>query len=914
MLQLNKKIIYLLILISINAYTQENTPKYTISFENSTQKDVIDKIEAKTPYQFYFIESWLETTKTTTRFTNKTIQYILNSLFKSSALNYYVDGKKIILTKGSLIHKSNYEQRAKNTLTLIAATTKPIFIQNTSIQEIATTIIGKEERGNTNSTYTITGTVTNSESGLPLENLVLLIRKKNISATTDLNGKFSIKLPFGEHKIETLLLGYKQVLKNILLFNNGKLNFSVVEETELLDELILRTNKNSNVKEVISGITQIEMQQIKNVPQVLGERDILKIATTMPGIKSAGEGADGVNVRGGKVDQNLFLLDQSVLYNPTHFLGLFSAINPFTTSNVKIYKGNAPAEYGGRISAVFDIKSKDSNTEKFSGEASVGPVTSSVSLEIPVIKNKSGLLLGVRSTYSDWILKSLNDSALNNSSASFYDVNTKYHHVFDVKNTVRVNAYHSKDKFRIASDTTNTYSNTLASINWQHTFNDKNNGNLIISNSNYTFGIDFDGKANTNFKLKYQINESSLKLKMKYTYSKKHTFDYGLSTKLYNVSPGSIAPGDETSIITPLDVQNEKALESSLFISDAYDMNKKLALNIGLRYSVYMALGESIQRIYNPNSPKNDATLQSTVNYKNNEVYKTYQGLEYRVSGRYSLDQDVSLKASFNKSYQFIHRLSNNTSASPTDVWKLSDTNIKPQEANQYSLGIFKNYDVNDYEISLEGYYKQYQNILDYKVGASFLLSEKIETQVLQGPGMSYGIEFLAKKNVGKLNGWFGYSYSRSFIKLDSPFNSERVNNGDFFPTNYDKPHDFNLIANYKLTDRYSLSSNFTFQTGRPITYPTGKYSYQGAEYLLYSDRNKFRIPDYFRLDIGLNIEGNHKIKKFAHSFWNISVYNVLGRSNPYAVFFVTENGNVKAYQSSIFSTPIPTITYNFKF
>ncbi len=241
--------------------------------------------------------------------------------------------------------------------------------------------------------------------------------------------------------------------------------------------------------------------------------------------------------------------------------------------------------------------------------------------------------------------------------------------------------------------------------------------------------------------------------------------------------------------------------------------------------------------------------------------------------------------------------------------------NIKPQEAIQVSLGIFKNIDVNDYELSLEGYYKQYKNILDYKVGASFLLNQKIETEVLQGPGRSYGIEFLAKKNVGRLNGWFGYSYSRSLIKLDSPFNEERVNNGEYFPTNFDKPHDFNIIANYKLTKRFSLSSSFTYQTGRPITYPTGKYIYQGSEYLLYSDRNKFRIPDYFRLDIGLNIEGNHKIKKFAHSFWNISIYNVLGRNNPYAVFFVTEqSGNVKAYQSSIFSTPIPTITYNFKF
>lgn len=524
------------------------------------------------------------------------------------------------------------------------------------------------------------------------------------------------------------------------------------------------------------------------------------------------------------------------------------------------------------------------------------------------------MLLGLRSAYSNWILKSLNDKSLNNSSASFYDVIAKYNHTFDDKNTVRITAYHSNDNFRIASDTTNTYGNTLASINWSHKFNDKNHGNLILSSSNYAFNINYNGSGNNNFDLKYNIDEISAKLKMKYVHSNKHTFDYGISSKLYNVAPGTIDPLDDNSIVIPLSVPDEKGLESAVFISDIFDVNKKLSFNLGLRYSVYLGLGESTQRFYADNAPITEATLLCSQEYSNNEVYQTYQGLEYRFSGRYFLNPELSLKASLNRSFQFIHRLSNNTSASPTDAWKLSDRNIKPQEAIQASLGLFKNFNVNDYELSLEGYYKKYSNVLDYKIGANFLLNERIETEVLQGPGKSYGIEFLVKKNVGKLNGWFGYSYSRSFIKLDSPFNEDRVNNGAFFPTNFDKPHDFNVIANYKLTKRFSLSSSFTYQTGRPITYPTGKYNYQGTEYVLYGDRNQFRIPDYYRLDIGLNIEGNHKIKKFAHSFWNISVYNVLGRNNPFAVFFVTENGNVQAYQSSIFSAPIPTITYNFKF
>jgi hypothetical protein len=910
---MKKYVICAFLFISFTLKAQNNQEKISISYTAISQKEVFSKLEKKTDYTFFYIDSWFDDSLITGDFKSATIQEILRNILANTSLNYsIIDAKKVIITKGNLLHKSLYEENEMKTIAIEAS--KPIYIDTNTDDTSSAISIGKESKENKQKEYTISGVVTNTQSNIPVEGIIILERNKNISVTSDKNGAFTIKLPFGRNQIETLLLGYKTATQKIIVFGDGKLNLKVFEESEILNELIIKTKKENNIKEVIAGITQINIEEIKNIPQVLGERDILKVATTLPGIKSAGEGAEGVNVRGGKVDQNLFLLDESVMYNPAHFLGLFSAINPFTTSDLKVYKGNIPAEYGGRISSVFDIKTKDASTTEFKGEASIGAVTSNISVEIPVVRDKSGLLFGVRSTYSNWILKSLNDKSLNNSSASFYDVIAKYNHTFDDKNTVRITGYHSKDNFRIASDTTNTYGNTLASINWSHKFNDKNHGNLILSSSNYAFNIKYNSAGNNNFDLKYNINEVSAKLKMKYVHSKEHTFDYGVSSKLYNVAPGSIVALDDNSIVNPLSIDIEKGLESAIFLSDIFDVNKKISFNLGLRYSVYIGLGESTQRIYEENAPITDATLISSKEYGNNEIYKTYQGLEYRLSGRYFLNPELSLKASLNRSFQFIHRLSNNTSASPTDAWKLSDTNIKPQEAVQASLGIFKNFNVNDYELSLEGYYKKYYNVLDYKVGASFLLNETIESEVLQGPGKSYGIEFLVKKNIGKLNGWFGYSYSRSLIKLDSPFNEDRVNNGEFFATNFDKPHDFNLIANYKLTKRFSLSSSFTYQTGRPITYPTGKYNYQGTEYVLYSDRNKFRIPDYYRLDVGLNIEGNHKIKKFAYSFWNISVYNLLGRNNPFAVFFVTENGNIQAYQSSIFSTPIPTITYNFKF
>ncbi|WP_425658120.1 TonB-dependent receptor [Tenacibaculum ascidiaceicola] len=924
-----KKILFLVFVFFIaESYTQE---KINLKLKNNNIKEALLLIEQKANFQFYYLDSWLPNNKQISKsFQNTSIEIILDTLFENSEINYYITrDKKIILTKNNKIHNSSYITE-ENTLALNAPNKAdslinqgkekkktfliqtPIFISSAP-NKIKTIKIGKEE-SNPKGKYTLSGYAKNINTGAPLENLLIINKLKNIYTYTNKKGFYSFKLPYGVNIIEAKIPGSQTTKTKIILLGDGKYNFNISEVSEQLNEVIVQSNARKNIKSTVTGITQIKAKDIKTIPQVLGERDILKVATTLPGIKSAGEGADGVNVRGGKSDQNLFLLDKSTLYNPNHFLGLFSAVNPFTTKDLKVYKGFIPAEFGGRISSVFDITSKNANTKKISGEASIGPVTSNISVELPIFKEKSGLLLGGRSTYSDWLLKALDDKKLENSSAYFFDLISKYTHKINDKNTITASGYYSQDQYSIASDTTNTYGNRILSLNWSHKFNKKNSGEILMSNSNYFFNIDSETNDNKDFILKYKINEYSIKLNMKHLHSKKHKFSYGIASKLYKINPGNISPKGSNSIITPFNVQQEKALESSLHLSDDITFNKKLSFNLGARYTVFNSLGKSSQRIYTSDSPLSDDNVIGYREYKNNEIYNTYNGLSLRLSSRYSFNDSFSIKASLNNGYQFIHRLTNNTSASPTDTWKLSDPNIKPQEAIQASLGFYKNINDNMYEFSIEGYYKKLNNILDYKVGADFLLNKYIETEVLQGPGKSYGIEFLAKKNIGKFNGWLSYTYSRSFLKLDSKYPTETVSNGKYFPTNFDKPHDLSLITNYKLTKRFSLSSNFSYQTGRPITYPTGKYTYQGTEYLTYSNRNEYRIPDYYRLDIGLNIEGNHKLKKLAHSFWNISIYNVLGRNNPYAIYFATKDGKAQAYQSSIFSKPIPTITYNIKF
>lgn len=913
------------VLFSQEEQELDSLESVSIAYQDASIKEVLEQLENLTDYTFFFSEEWFADTKVSGDFTNANMASVLQDVFKDTSLNYYLlNDTSIILTKNNIIYdqlpNGFFRENTINNQPVVETQRQrinPVFYTQTrqsANTKLETVRIGKSDKNAINSRYTLQGYARNGKTGEPVSDLSLVVKGTGKGTVTDENGYYSIDLVPGQNILQARSMGIQNVEREVIIYNNGTLDFNLEESLELLDEVVVEADAAKNVEEANTGTTQIESEESKNIPLVLGERDILKIATTLPGISTTGEGSTGFNVRGGKTDQNLILLDDAVIYNPSHFFGIFQALNPFTTKGVNIFKGNIPAEYGGRLSSVFDIETKDANVEKFAGEASIGPVTANLALEVPLVKDKSALIIGARAAYSNWILRSLKEESLNNSTASFYDGILKYNNKINDKNDIRATAYYSNDEFSITSDSIYNYSNRGASLRWDKVINDKNTGSLIIANSEYRFNIDFDGESNNDFALGYKINETEIKAKANYFLNDQHTITYGLAAKYYNVNPGSISPEGPESIITPLTIPKEAALESGIFISDQYKISDELLFDVGLRYSFYAALGASEQRIYQEGVPRNEGSRIGTETFGSNEFIETYGGPEVRASARYFLKPDLSLKASFNNGYQFIHTLSNNTTVSPIDTWKLSDKNIKPQQGNQYSLGIYQNLKENEYELSLEGYYKKAKNVLDFKTGAQILLNRTIETEVLQGEGQSYGAELLLRKNKGRLNGWLGYTYSRSLIKFDSEFAENRINNGEYFPSNFDKPHDFSLVANYKFTKRYSASMNFVYQTGRPVTYPIGRYQFNNSEFVFYSNRNEFRIPDYFRLDLGINIEGNHRIKKFAHSFWTISVYNVLGRNNPYSVFFVTDEGEVKALQSSIFAIPIPSITYNFKF
>ena len=918
---MKKQIIILFLLLIHQFIISQNDEKINLNLENNTLQEAINKIESVSKYKFFYIDEWVSTSNETynNQYINETIDTVLIDILKKTNLNFYIDHSSIILTKNSIIYDKIPEAiLVEKTIEVEEVkTVTPVFnkqYSNSRKSSDKILMIGKEIKNSNSQYFILKGTVKNIKTKEPLVNIVIRTTDKSSNSITDLDGNFTLRLKNGLNQIETKAVNFESEEFKIMMYNNGKLDISLAESINFLNEVVLTGKEKEILNTTTTGVTTITSEEIKSVPMVLGERDILKVATIIPGVKNVGEGSSGFNVRGGKEDQNLFLLDDVVLYNPAHFFGFFSAINAYTIKSADIYKGSIPTQFGGKLSSVFDISTKKGNTEKFSGEGGIGPVTSNLTISTPIVKDKSSLLVGARATYSGWILRSLKKSELQNSKASFYDAIVKYNHSINDNNDIETTFYYSDDEFNISTDSLNHYTNSLATIKWKHQMNENTRFVLNFSNSQYKFNIDYQNGTNKSFNYGYKLNDSQMQLKFVSKFREKHSFQYGISSKIYKLDAGNISGSNPNTLIIPQQLEREKGLESGVYFTDVFTVNEKLSVNFGARLSIFNSLGEKNQNIYENGVPKSIATLIETKVYGKNDFIKTYTGLEPRISAKYSLNESLSVKASYDRTYQYLHLLSSNTTQSPLDRWKMSDLNVKPQSANQYSLGLYKNYKENIYQVSVEGYYKRLNNILDYKVGAELVLNEHVETELLQGKGKAYGIEFLVKKQLGRLNGWIGYTYSRTFIKLDGNFNEEKVNNGEFFAANYDKPHDFSGIFNYRLTKRYSFSANLIYQTGRPITYPVGKYVFGNAEYTLYSDRNKFRIPDYYRVDLGVNIEGNHKLKKLAHSFWNISVYNVLGRNNPYSIFFVTKEGEIKAYKTSIFAIPIPTITYNFKF
>lgn len=777
--------------------------------------------------------------------------------------------------------------------------------------------IGNRYKPSSEEMVVLTGKVTDFKSGQNLEGINIVHREPWVATATDRQGNFTIKLPVGYNTIEINGLNIKETRRQFMVYGEGATHIELEEENHLLDEVLIVSGRVQNVRSTQLGMEKFQPSLLKNIPTAMGEVDLLKMLQTLPGIKTVGEASSGYNVRGSAADQNLLLLNNGTIYNPNHLFGFFTAFNSDMIKDAELYKSSIPSQYGGRIASVLNITSKEASKEKFTGSAGIGLVTSKLNLEIPIIKEKTSLLLSGRTTYSDWIMKMLPEkSGYRDGKAGFYDLGGVFSHTLNERNKLNIYGYYSHDRFAFNDNQKYAYNNMNFSANWRSIFSEKLTANFSFGYDHYDYRNDESVEEAAAARLSFAINQWFGKVDFSYKLDNNHTLNFGLMSQFYNINSGTYEPLHESSLVKWDQLQKDKALESAIYIGDQWEVTPKLSVNAGIRYSMFNLLGPRTYYTYQDGMLPSSTTVVDSVSVGGGKVVKTYQGPEFRLSARYAFNDDFSVKAGFNTMRQYIHKVSNTTIMSPTDTWKLSDTNIKPQNGWQLAAGAYYNTPGQVLELSVEGYYKKLNDYLDYRSSARLIMNHHLETDVINTEGYAYGVEFQVKKPSGKLNGWASYTYSRTFLRQNDPRIARPVNGGDWYPTEYDKPHDFKLVGNYKFTRRYSVSFNMDYSTGRPTTIPAGQYYDQGLQSMqvYYTDRNSYRVPDYFRLDLAFNIEPSHHLTLLTHSSISFGVYNLTGRKNVYSIYYVSENGSVQGYRMSIFGAPIPFITYNIKF
>ncbi|UOQ98633.1 TonB-dependent receptor [Hymenobacter sp. 5317J-9] len=896
---------------------QQAEPLISGSFQDLSVEELARQLEARSGYRIYFDSAAVRGVTVRAEVREQTVASVLRQALQPTALRFSMDADRhVFITKDRglpLVLPAGFFETltAAPVADSAAVANRPVPVAASPSQLYE---IGRLSAAPASGRATLTGHVRSAKTGGPVAGATVYVDGPGGGMATDAQGYYALTLPVGPHVLNIRGIGIKNTRRRVLLLANGQLDVQMEEDVVVLKEVVVEAEKTKNVTGMQIGVEKLDIKTMRQVPTAFGETDVMRVVLMLPGVKSVGEGSNGISVRGGGTDQNLILFNDATIYNPSHLFGFFSGFNPAILKSVELYKTGIPAKYGGRLSSVLDITTREGNKQKFAGAGGIGLLTSHLALEGPIVKDKTSFLVSGRTSYSDWLLGKLPSRTLRESSASFYDVNAQVNHTFDPNNALSVNGYVSRDRFKFGADTTYAYQNRNGSVKWRHTFGSQLFGVLTGTYSRYDYQIESERNPVNASVLRFDIEQLGGQADFSYFHSSAHTVDFGGSTLRYGMSPGSLQPRGDKSLVVSQTLAREQAQESALYVSDRWDVTARFSVYLGLRYSYYQALGPRDVYRYEDGRPRSPTTVLDTMRYGSGRTVATYHGPEYRASLKYALNDNSSVKAAYNRTRQYIHQLTNTASVSPTDTWKLSDAYVRPQVGDQVSVGYYRNFKANTIETSVETYYKVMQDFLDYKGGAKLLLNPHLETDVVSAKGKAYGVEVSVRKTAGKVNGWLNYTYARTLAQVNPDNPAERINGGNYYPSNYDKPHEVNLAGNYRFSKRFSTSVNFNYSTGRPITLPLSKYYIDGTGRVYYSDRNAYRVPDYYRVDFSMNIEGNHRIKKLAHSSWTVAVYNLTGRSNPYSVYFKSVGGQIKGYQLSIFAQPIPTVTYNFKF
>lgn len=864
-------------LMAFNGFSQN---KVTLDEESSSLKSIISKIEAQTSYSFILNNDLIDVNQNfSIEVLKKDITETIELLFKSSAISYKIKKNHIILSRS--IKQSN--------------------------------------------SFTVSGVVTDADTGETLLGASIIVKTISKGVITNEYGFYSITLLKGDYLFEVSYLGYATKELEVQLNNNMNIKMELQPSSSELDEVVILSNQNtkSQVKSILGGTTNLTTEEIKKLPAFFGEPDITRAILTQPGISSVGEGTSGFNARGGNVDQNLILLDEAPLYNSSHLFGLFSIFNTDAIKVVKLYKDGIPARFGGRASSVLEIRQKNGNSKRIKGEGGLGLLFSKLTLEGPIKKDKMSFLVSGRRSYFDLFFPLFEDIRF--KKFNFYDLNTKLTWDINENNKVYASGFFAADVIQFKQDDINDdsnltvdlgWTNATATLRWNHIFSNKLFANITGIYSKYDFALGVE--VNLEEEDIEGILDRSIEnwiFKPDFTYYPNPTtkMRFGLSSNLYQFIP-KLKGTDVNQIL-----DKEKALELAAYYSIEKQWDK-LSLHTGLRYSWFANFGEDTIAIYDPNFPQTPNTIIGSRNYKNNEISKSYFGLEPRLALKYNLNDRKAFKIGYNRMFQYIHLITNQTVVLPNDIWKPSGEYISPLEVNQFSAGYAYDTKNQGYNFSIEGYYKTFDNIVEYKNGSqlgvlgSLGVTDNLETELVPAKGFSYGLEMAAYKNKGKLTGNANYTYSVSKRKTKSNFSSEQINKGAYFPSNFDRPHVFNITANYKLSEKWAIGAFFTYQTGRPITQPNGTLSFNGDSFLTYSDRNAFRIPNTQRADISFTYTPKGNPETNWKGSWNFGVYNVYGHKNAFSVNSIFEDNKLETAQISLIGAPIPFISYNFKF
>ncbi len=869
--------------------------------EGKQLTSVLKAIEQAGNARFFFLDDWLDDLVLDERHSGRTLEEVLDQFFEGTQMSF------ILMDTRTLVVVKDPTQALRRKKILQSAIDDE--------KKVEQYIFGEPGRIRKSQPAIVSGRVVDTKTGEPMAFVTVHAMETRYSTSTDQFGNFSLQLPPGVYVLNFSFVDYENQLIDLAVYDDGVVEVSMDKKSVLLEEVIIQDNALTDLTTRRLGQTQLVMPDLKKAPAFMGEPDLIKQIQILPGVTTVGEAASGFNVRGGSVDQNLILYDGLPIFNSSHVFGFFSAFNPDAIRDVSFYNGGIPAEFGGRVSSVLDIKSKDGNYQNWSGKAGLGLITSNVMVEGPLTKDKTSIVASVRSTYSDWLVNSIRTdyADLRNSDVSFYDGSLKLAHLFSDQTKLSLTGYTSRDGFSLTGDSTFQWSNIQFSASLNHQFSKKLSSEFVAGTSSYGYRV-LNNDYLTASELSYRITSTMLKGGFNYQQGD-HQLSFGWQLVNYGFSPGSLKPTSSASNARNFSLDKQFSVENAFYITDEWPVNERLFIESGLRLPLFVSFGPASVYLYRDGAPREITSITDTLQYGVLQPTKAYVGVEPRVSVRWMINPTASVKFGYNRMYQFLHLVTNTAAVTPVDIWQPSGYYFRPQRGDQLSFGYFKDFQDKMYGASAEAYYKLMNNILDFKDGAQLILNPHLETELLQGRGYSYGIETSLSKRKGELTGSINYTWSRAFRVIDGPGATESINGGGRYPANFDQPHIANLSWKYNLSRRHYFTGNFTYHTGRPVTIPLSVFMSENTPVAYFSARNQYRIPDYHRLDLALVIEGNHKRKKWAEGTWVFSVYNVYARKNPYTIFFKTsEEGIPKPYQLSIIGTVFPSVSFNLEF